>query len=193
MLVLDNTLMGVIEIEPKEILVTGLRKELCKKLAKMLHDGFVFNYKEFYAKQAGKGPVEQKSKFADFGNLETKFGQIKKQFVGLKRTIEYISDFLNVAGQKIWREEMKRIIDLAVEKEASRLVGKKYSVANLEAQENAYVPEFKPIDEFDFTFMGRLLRFILISVQDGFFLESTNTWYDKMGNQVFGVRFINFL
>jgi hypothetical protein len=88
---------------------------------------------------------------------------------------------------------MKRIIDLAVEKEASRLVGKKYSVANLEAQENAYVPEFKPIDEFDFTFMGRLLRFILISVQDGFFLESTNTWYDKMGNQVFGVRFINFL
>jgi hypothetical protein len=100
---------------------------------------------------------------------------------------------LNVAGQKIWREEMQRIIDLAVEKEASRLVGKKYSVANLEAQENTYIPEFKPIDEFDFTFMGRLLRFILISVQDGFFLESTNTWYDKAGNQVFGVRFINFL
>jgi hypothetical protein len=88
---------------------------------------------------------------------------------------------------------MQGIIDMAVEKEASRLVGKKYSVANLEAQENTYIPEFKPIDEFDFTFMGRLLRFILISVQDGFFLESTNTWYDKTGNQVFGVRFINFL
>jgi hypothetical protein len=180
MLVLDNVLMGVIEIEPKEILVNGLRKELCKKLAQMLHDGFIFNYKEYYSKQAGKGPVEApKSKFADFGALEAKFSQIKTGFVGLKRTIEYISDFLNVAGQKIWREEMQRIIDLAVEKEASRLVGKKYSVANLEAQENTYIPEFKPIDEFDFTFMGRLLRFILISVQDGFFLESTNTWYDK--------------
>lgn len=84
--------------------------------------------------------------------------------MGLKRTIEYISDFLNVAGQKIWREEMGRIIDMAVEKEASRLVGKKYSPQFVEAQENAFIPEFKPIDEFDFTFMGRLLRFIMISV-----------------------------
>ena len=43
------------------------------------------------------------------------------------RSIEYISDFLNVPGQKIWREELTRIINLAVEKEASRLVNKKYS------------------------------------------------------------------
>ena len=49
MLVLDSVLMGVIEIDPKEILVNGLRKELCKKLADMLHDGFIFNYKELYA------------------------------------------------------------------------------------------------------------------------------------------------
>jgi len=45
MLVLDNTLMGVIEIEPKAILVDGLRTELCKKLASMLHRGFIFDYK----------------------------------------------------------------------------------------------------------------------------------------------------
>ena len=42
MLVLDKTLMGVIEIDPKEILVDGIRKELGKTLAGMLHDGFVF-------------------------------------------------------------------------------------------------------------------------------------------------------
>lgn len=77
---------------------------------------------------------------------------------------------------------MGRIIDMAVEKEASRLVGKKYSPQFVEAQENAFIPEFKPIDEFDFTFMGRLLRFIMISVQDGFYLESTSTWYDNKGN-----------
>lgn len=33
MLCLDKVLMGVIEIEPKEILIDGLRKELCKTLA----------------------------------------------------------------------------------------------------------------------------------------------------------------
>ena len=40
MLVLDNVLMGVINIEPKEILVDGLRKELCKKMATMLDREF---------------------------------------------------------------------------------------------------------------------------------------------------------
>jgi WASH complex subunit strumpellin len=46
--------------------------------------------------------------------------------VGLKRSIEYIQDFLNVQGEKLWREELARIIELAVEKEATRLVNKKY-------------------------------------------------------------------
>ena len=42
MLVLDKTLMGVIELDPKEILVDGIRKELGKTLATMLHEGFIF-------------------------------------------------------------------------------------------------------------------------------------------------------
>jgi WASH complex subunit strumpellin len=42
MLKLDNVLMGVIEIEPKEILVDGLRRELCKTLSQILHNGFIF-------------------------------------------------------------------------------------------------------------------------------------------------------
>lgn len=42
MLVLDKVLMGVTEIEPKEILIDGLRKELCKKMATILHQEFIF-------------------------------------------------------------------------------------------------------------------------------------------------------
>jgi len=38
--------MGVIEIEPKEILIDGLRKELGKHLAQILHTGFIFNSKQ---------------------------------------------------------------------------------------------------------------------------------------------------
>jgi hypothetical protein len=30
-------MMGIIELDPKEILVDGLRKELCRKLSTMLH------------------------------------------------------------------------------------------------------------------------------------------------------------
>lgn len=61
-----------------------------------------------------------------FGDYEEKFERIKSHFVGLKRAIEFISDFLNVQGEKIWREELGRIIELAVEKEATKLVNKKY-------------------------------------------------------------------
>ena len=42
MLKLDKTLMGVIELEPKEVLVVGLRNELCRKLAEILHEQFIF-------------------------------------------------------------------------------------------------------------------------------------------------------
>ena len=61
-----------------------------------------------------------------FGDYEEKFKRLKANFVGLKRSLEYIQDFLNVQGERIWREEIARIVDLAVEKEATRLVNKKY-------------------------------------------------------------------
>ena len=38
MLKLDKTLMGVIELDPKKVLVIGLRNELCRKLAEILHN-----------------------------------------------------------------------------------------------------------------------------------------------------------
>lgn len=95
-------------------------------------------------------------------------------------------------GEKIWREELSRIIELAVEKEATRLVNKKYQ-SSVDSLTASYVPEFRPVDENDFTFMGRLLRHILKSMSKGFYLHSMSSWYDMEGNQVFGLRFIHFL
>ena len=71
MLVLDKVLMGVIEIDPKEILIDGLRKELSKKLARMLHEGFImqFDYKALQAMLAGQ-PLPEGAKLGDFGLLE---------------------------------------------------------------------------------------------------------------------------
>jgi WASH complex subunit strumpellin len=108
MLVLDNVLMGVIEIQPKEILVDGIRKELGKTLATMLHEGFIFDKK-------GNMSEEMMSKFL----------ALRDKIKGLKRSIEYIQDFLNIYGEKIWNDEITRIIEFAVEKEATNLVNKK--------------------------------------------------------------------
>ena len=128
MLVLDKTLMGVIEIEPKEILIDGLRKELGKKLAQLLHTSFIFN--QYNKKQTTHQGDE----------LENRLKTLKSQITGLKRSIEYIQDFLNVYGEKIWNEEITRIFEFAVEKEATQLVNKKYSQSLIEQQENFFVP-----------------------------------------------------
>jgi WASH complex subunit strumpellin len=161
MLVLDKVLMGVIEIEPKEILVDGIRKELGKTLATMLHEGFIFE-----------------KKIDMSGEMMDKFKKLRDKIKGLKRSIEYIQDFLNIYGEKIWNEEIVRIFEFAVEKEATNLVTKKYSTTLIEAQESYYIPIFNPVDEFDFTFMGRVLRQILKTIEKGFYLDHLSSWYD---------------
>ncbi len=77
MLCLDKTLMGVIEIEPKEILIDGIRKELGKTLATMLHEGFIF----INNKKQNNMPTEE---------LEHKLKALRDRVRGLKRSIEYI-------------------------------------------------------------------------------------------------------
>ena len=174
---LDKVLMGVIEIEPKEILVDGIRKELGRTLAEMLHEGFIFD----------------KTKPDMSGEMFGKFMQLRDKIKGLKRSIEYIQDFLNIYGEKIWNEEMVRIIEFAVEKEATNLVNKKYSTGMMEAQENYYVPIFTPVDDLDFTFMGRVLRHILQTISKGFYFDHLSSWYDAQGNQLFGLRHVNYV
>jgi len=96
MLVMDNVMMGVIEIsseskygvQPKDILVDGLKKELCKKIATMLHEEFIFT--------APVGSVKsnidhsKQGAMGAFGDFELKFARLRANFVGLKRSIEYI-------------------------------------------------------------------------------------------------------
>jgi len=176
MLVLDKTLMGVIEIDPKEILVDGIRKELGRTLASMLHEGFVFS----------------KRVLGDVETLESKFQMLREKFTGLKRSIEYIQDFLNLPGEQIWREELTRIINYAVEKESTALVNKKYQ-ADLDYQDKHFVPTFIPVDAHDFTFMGRLLRNITDSLGKGMYLDSLSSWYNSSGSQIFGLRYVHFL
>jgi len=62
-----------------------------------------------------------------------KLEALKLRITGLKRSIEYIQDFLNVYGEKIWNEEITRIYEFAVEKEATALVNKKYSTSLIES------------------------------------------------------------
>lgn len=84
------------------------------------------------------------------------------------------------------------MIELAVEREATKLVNKKYT-ANIDSNETQYIPTFEPVDEHDITFMGRLLTAVLKSMGKGVYLDQMSHWYTRDGEQTFGLRFINFL
>lgn len=42
--------------------------------------------------------------------LDQRLKVLRDKITGLRRAIEYIQDFLNVHGEKIWNEELNRII-----------------------------------------------------------------------------------
>lgn len=88
-LMMKTTLVGVIELDPKQLLEDGIRKELVKNLAESLHTGLSFNAKS--------KTVE------DF--LE-KLENLAKIIDGYKRSFEYVQDYLNIYSFKIWQEEV---------------------------------------------------------------------------------------
>jgi len=64
--------MGLIELDPKEILVDGIRKELVKTVATILHETFIF-----------KTPGSK-------DELYEKFESLKSKFIKLEKSFEYI-------------------------------------------------------------------------------------------------------
>ena len=102
-LMMEKTLMGVIEIDPKVILEEGIRTELLKVLGDAFH------------------------KHIDFGtgdkiDLKKKLNLLCNDLNTLKRSFMYIQDYVNLNGSKIWSEEMHRLINFYVELEANKFL-----------------------------------------------------------------------
>lgn len=88
-LTMKTTLVGVIELDPKQLLEDGIRKELVQHLSKALHDGLI---------------LDPKAKTID--NLFDKLNKLAAVINGYKRSFEYVQDYLNIYGFKIWQEEV---------------------------------------------------------------------------------------
>lgn len=105
-LVMQRTLLGVIQIEPKSLLQEGLRRELVRLVTTAMHSDLHFK---------------------EMSNAEI-YKQISKLAAtldGLKRSIEYLQDYIDIAGLKIYQQEMARVINYHTEQEANRYVKKK--------------------------------------------------------------------
>jgi len=162
-LTMDKTLMGLIEVNPKDILVDGIRKETLG-LSKLLHETFIFKH---------PGSAEE---------LQDKFDLLKAKFAGMKKAFEYIQDFLNIQGETIWREEISRIFKINLDRE---------KFEHSFEEQNFDIPYYEPVEgDTSPTFLGRILNQILsvTSADKSFYLDNLLHFYDFEGNQVFGIQ-----
>ncbi|XP_070556885.1 WASH complex subunit 5-like [Ptychodera flava] len=164
-LMMKTTLVGIIKIDPKQLLEDGIRKELVRQVAWALHEGLIFNTK------------------LKVSELSTKLDALGAKMDGFRRSFEYIQDYVNIYGLKIWQEEVSRIINYNVEQECNSFLRTKVLDWQSVYQSTAIpIPRYAPIPmDISVNFIGRLAREILriTDPRATCYIDKMNTWYDN--------------
>ncbi|KAL7732828.1 hypothetical protein ACLKA6_005961 [Drosophila palustris] len=169
-LMMKKTLVGVIELDPKQLLEDGIRKELVNHLANAYNLGLIFT------PEKGKTNVQL---------LQEKLQALAKTIEGYRRSFEYIEDYLRVQGLRILLEESQRIINYNVEKECNCFLRNKVQEWQSRFQSQTIpIPNFLPLQgdpNKSNNFIGRLAHEILRCTEPRhtLFLDLKCTWYDK--------------
>ncbi|XP_058829034.1 WASH complex subunit 5 [Topomyia yanbarensis] len=163
-LAMKTTLVGVVELDPKQLLEDGIRKEFVKNVSDAFHKNLTFNGK---AKES---------------ELDTRLASLHKIIDGYKRSFEYIQDYLNIHCLRVWNEEMQRIINYNVQRECNPFIKNKIQEWDSEYQSSTIpIPNYEPVDMASVTFVGRLAREILriTDPKTTAYIEICTTWYDQ--------------
>ncbi|XP_071458232.1 WASH complex subunit 5 isoform X2 [Marmota flaviventris] len=166
-LMMKTTLVGIIKVDPKQLLEDGIRKELVKRVAFALHRGLIFNPR------------------AKPSELMPKLKELGATMDGFHRSFEYIQDYVNIYGLKIWQEEVSRIINYNVEQECNNFLRTKIQDwQSMYQSTHIPIPKLPPVDE-SITFIGRLCREILRITDPKMtcHIDQLNTWYDMKTHQ----------
>ncbi|KAF5292891.1 hypothetical protein FQR65_LT11143 [Abscondita terminalis] len=163
MRMMKSTLVGVVCLDPKQLLEDGIRKELVQHISKALHTTLSFSAR------------------LKLDELEQRLKLLSQIMNGYKRSFEYIQDYVNINGLKIWQEEVTRIINYNVEQECNGFLRNK-----VHAWESLYQSRYVPIPHYPSTdfnsvnFVGRLARELirLTDPKSSIYIEQTSTWYD---------------
>lgn len=98
---MKSTLVGIVCIDPKQLLHNGIKKQLAETILLELDKGLSFN---------------TKSK-ANKSDLMTRLGQLAVVMDGHKRSFEYIQDYVGIYGLKVWYEVLNQVIERTVSSE----------------------------------------------------------------------------
>ena len=100
---MESYLLGVIEVNPREILEAGIKKELIRLLATMLESSLVKDT-----------PSSQ--------GFLTKISLLSVKLNSFKLSLEYVQDFVHIYGLKMFYEAFEKLIYCYVDMEKAALV-----------------------------------------------------------------------
>lgn len=163
-LMMKRTLVGIVQIDPKQLLEDGIRKELVNQVMIALHKGLSFNPK------------------AKTSELVPKLKELGQVMDGYYRSFEYIQDYVSIYGLKVWQEEVSRIINYNVEQECNAFLRQKVQDWQSVYQSRTIpIPKFQPTDQHSVNFVGRLAREVLriTDPRTTVYIDQASAWYDS--------------
>ena len=176
-LAMQTTLLGVVKVDPKELLEEGIRTELVKQLSHALQSGLAF--------KPGK-PQE----------LEAALEKLSQQLQGFRLALEYISDYVKIGGLRLWQEEFDGLLSFFVEQERNAFFKKKvYSWQSTHIRAAAANLALPPA-AFEHSFFGRLVRELvyLTSPRRAIYSDALGGWTDAGGTkEILGKRMLLLL
>ena len=179
MLTMDKCLMGIIEVDPKDFLITGIRNEIIHGISKILHKGFHF-------------------KTLTIEEFEKNVKNVSVHLDNLQLALEYVQDIIGIEALKMWNHELARVIQFNIDREANP---KKFEQEQLESHVDGesnfiQIPKYDPLDNESMTFMGRLLKGILSITSPNrnvIYMNYSAAWYDYEGKEAFSPKTIGLL
>ncbi|XP_037498148.1 WASH complex subunit 5 [Rhipicephalus sanguineus] len=162
-LMMKKTLVGIVQIDPKQLLEDGIRRELVSQVMRALHNGLVFNPR------------------AKPSELVPKLTALGKVMDGYYRSFEYIQDYVSIYGLRVWQEEVSRIVSYNVEQECNAFLRQKVQDWQSVYQSRAIpIPTFPPLDQASVNFIGRLAREVLrvTDPKTTVYVDQSNAWFD---------------
>jgi WASH complex subunit strumpellin len=112
---MPKTSIGLMRIDSKQMLESGLRRELYRNMTKRIED--TLGFKTSNVSQAGQDARQAGNRLAE------RLVQLDKILKSYRRSFEYIQDFLSIYGLKMWQEELSRIVRASVEQASSGSLG----------------------------------------------------------------------
>jgi len=175
-LTMQTTLLGVVKVDPKELLTDGIRRELVIQLTRALQSGLSF--------KPGK-PAE----------LEAALAKLGTQLEGFRLALEYISDYVKINGLQLWQEELAAVINFYVEQERNAFLKRKVHSWQSTFTLAAEAANLAPPAAFEHSFFGRLVRELLnlTAPRRAIYSEALGGWTDAAGKEVLGGRLLTLL